>query len=29
MVVYGSLLYGQFIEDIARNDPDTFAAKYT
>ncbi|MGD0464438.1 MAG: NAD(P)H-dependent oxidoreductase [Tepidisphaeraceae bacterium] len=28
MVVYGSLLYRQFNEDLARNTPDTFAAKY-
>ena len=28
MVVYGSLLYGQFVEDIARNVPETFAARY-
>jgi NAD(P)H-dependent FMN reductase len=28
IVVYGSLLHEQFLEDIARNVPDTFAAKY-
>jgi len=28
LVIYGSLLYTQFIEDIARNIPETFAARY-
>jgi FMN reductase len=28
IVVYGSLLHEQFLEDIVRNVPDTFAAKY-
>ncbi len=28
MVVYGSLLHGQFNEDLANNIRDTFAAKY-
>jgi FMN reductase len=29
LIVYGSLLYTQFIEDIARNTPETFAARYS
>jgi len=28
MVVYGSLLHGQFTEDLAKNIPETFAARY-
>src|SRR5580700_2042002 len=28
MVIYGEMLYGQFVEDIARNVSDTFAARY-
>jgi NAD(P)H-dependent FMN reductase len=29
MVAYGSLIYGQFVEDIAKTVPDTFAARYS
>jgi FMN reductase len=29
IVTYGSLIHTQFIEDIARNTPDSFAAKYS
>ena len=28
MVIYGSLIYTQFVEDIARNDPNSFASRY-
>ena len=29
MVIYGSLIHTQFIEDIAKTIPDTFAARYS
>jgi NAD(P)H-dependent FMN reductase len=28
IVIYGEMLYRQFVEDIARNVPETFAARY-
>src|ERR1700677_603144 len=28
LVVYGSMLYSQFLDDIARNIPESFAARY-
>ena len=28
IVIYGSMMYGQFLEDVAKNIPDTFAARY-
>ncbi len=29
IITYGSLLHDQFIQDIAKNTPDTFAARYS
>jgi hypothetical protein len=27
-VIYGTMLYTQFLEDVARNVPESFAARY-